>query len=463
MPRLRALPYVKPTGSLKFQYVRGALKTLHPLSNLLAVLPAAIPLLLILLALSAPQKAQGQTYYWGIGYTGTGAACVPEPVGPAQCATAQASCQSIAATFSSRPSDYFLTPSNQVDAVGCNYWRGVNFALDVFTYCPGGLTPDANTPSGCVPTGAQQYGKSIGGGFKTGSGVSPTATGQPCQVCSDAVSSTGGVYRGEPINVATGNVFYAATDYTTAGQNPLTFTRYYNSRSSGILELGVNWRSNFDRTLWLYSSSSVTAQREDGQMFNFTLTSGVWTPDSDVDYTLSNSGSTWTLTGPDDTAETYTTLSDPGQAQLNTIAALHGYGYTQTMTYNSNNELTAVTDSYNRTLTLTYGSSPNLLQSVITPEGNVIRYGYTDGGSSYNLTSVTFPTSPATTFTYNYASTIVPNGLTSITNPHGNTTNAWAYDAYGRGVSSTQGSGSTANVTKVDMTIRPETAPSRTR
>jgi hypothetical protein len=32
--------------------------------------------------------------------------------------------------------------------------------------------------------------------------------------------------------VSSGNVFYSVTDYATAGQNPLTFTRYYNSLGS---------------------------------------------------------------------------------------------------------------------------------------------------------------------------------------------------------------------------------------
>ena len=42
---------------------------------------------------------------------------------------------------------------------------------------------------------------------------------------------TGGCHKGDPINVATGNLFEHYTDYTTAGTNPLSFERYYNSLS----------------------------------------------------------------------------------------------------------------------------------------------------------------------------------------------------------------------------------------
>jgi hypothetical protein len=33
----------------------------------------------------------------------------------------------------------------------------------------------------------------------------------------------------KPIDLGTGNMFYQVRDYAAAGQNPLAFTRYYNS------------------------------------------------------------------------------------------------------------------------------------------------------------------------------------------------------------------------------------------
>ena len=40
-----------------------------------------------------------------------------------------------------------------------------------------------------------------------------------------AAGNTGGVAKGDPINIATGNVYEGVTDYTTMGTNPLALTR----------------------------------------------------------------------------------------------------------------------------------------------------------------------------------------------------------------------------------------------
>ncbi len=134
---------------------------------------------------------------------------------------------------------------------------------------------------------------------------------------------------GDPIDIATGNVFYQTTDYTTAGQNRLTFTRYYNARGtlSGVptlaISLGANWRSTYDRYLQI-SSSTVIAEREDGRQTIFTLVGGLWTPDSDVDETLTQSGSTWTYIDQNDDVETYATTSTGNEALLNSIRARNG-------------------------------------------------------------------------------------------------------------------------------------------
>ncbi|MGH6838296.1 MAG: DUF6531 domain-containing protein [Methylocella sp.] len=55
-----------------------------------------------------------------------------------------------------------------------------------------------------------------------------------------APDSLGNAFGGEPINIASGNMFYSVTDYKTAGQNTLDFTRYYNSRGNALAELGAN-------------------------------------------------------------------------------------------------------------------------------------------------------------------------------------------------------------------------------
>ena len=164
--------------------------------------------------------------------------------------------------------------------------------------------------------------------------------------------------RGDPVFVGNGNMFEEVKDYATAGQNPLEFIRYYNSLGNGpgvatyAGTLGVNWRSNYDRYLQLDSASSptaVTAERADGSIASFTLSGSTWVPETDVDMTLTQAGSTWTLTDHNDTVETYTVSGVKGT--LDSIALRNGY--TQTLSY-SGGLLDTVTDSYGRSLSFSY-------------------------------------------------------------------------------------------------------------
>jgi RHS repeat-associated protein len=268
---------------------------------------------------------------------------------------------------------------------------------------------------------------------------------------SQGVNPNGQASVGEPIDLATGNMFYHFTDYSTFGPNPLAFTRSYNSQnhSSGLTTLaatlGFNWRSNFDRYINI-QSGYVIAERADGQQLVFTGSGSTWTPDSDVDVTLTTSGTTWTLTDHDDTVETYTTNSAGTAALLNTIQSRNGY--TQTLTHNSSSQLTSVTDTYSRSLTLAYNSN-GTLASVATPDSTTITFGYTAGGGLNNLTSATYPTSPTSTLAYVYANSMLPNSLTGVTDENGNSYETWTYDGTNRATSSQVGTGSNAQLVSV--------------
>lgn len=258
-----------------------------------------------------------------------------------------------------------------------------------------------------------------------------------CAICqqnalaaaSNPVSANGSAVRGQPINIATGNMYEQVTDYTTVGTNPLALTRTYNSMSytrNGYATLmGPNWRTNYDRYLRVVSSTQLAAERPDGQMVNFALSGGVGTPDSDVDIKLTYSGSTYTLTDSNDAVETYTVTS--GKGVLSSIA--YPNGYTQTMNYTSG-VLTSVSDSYSRSLSFTYTSG--VLTGVTTPDSATLTYGYTTTAGKSLLTSVTYNTSPSTSQTYVYGNTSFPFMLTSITDENGNTNSQWTYDGEGR-------------------------------
>jgi RHS repeat-associated protein len=285
-------------------------------------------------------------------------------------------------------------------------------------------------------SGTQPNGSAAGGTvFVVDAGLpGPVTSGKALGFC------TCKPYAGDPITIATGNLVEQVLDYQTAGPNRLGFTRFYNSLAvtgpaTFASALGVNWRGTFDRYIRINSNTSVSAERADGQILNFTPNGGVWAPDSDIDLKLTQTGSgvgsAWTLTDRDDTVETYTTIS-ANEAVLSSIQVRSGY--TQNLQYDANNLLQKVTDSFGRTLQFTYQSG--LLSSVTTPDGLVLTYSYAAAGGSNRLVSVAYSTSPATSQTYLYENTSYPFALTGIMDENGNRYATWAYDAGGRATSS---------------------------
>ena len=210
--------------------------------------------------------------------------------------------------------------------------------------------------------------------------------------------------------------------------------------------------------------------------------------DSNEDYTLTQTGSAWTLKGPDDTVEVYGsggtagtppvvltlgatflntngTTGSVGVAQLSSITLRNGY--TRTLNYGTTAALPAlveilnlspsnpysfqmtalqsVTDSYGRELSFSYNGN-NRLQTVTTPDNLVLTYGYTAINSSTTmLTSVGYNTSPATSQNFAYTSSAGPSYLTAVTDENGHTSASWTYDSSGRGISSKNGGSLGAN------------------
>jgi RHS repeat-associated protein len=264
---------------------------------------------------------------------------------------------------------------------------------------------------------------------------------------------SGQAFGGDPISVGTGNVFERVTDYATPGQNPLSFTRSYSSLGSSIypntfaITLGVNWRGTYDSYLNITpatgQATSVVAERADGQVISFIFNGSAWTTDTDVDATLTQSGSTWTLKDHNDTVFSYTALST-GEGLLNSITLRNGY--TQNLTYNGT-QLQTVIDSYNRQLGFSYFSD-GMLKTVTTPDTLVLTYGFTAATGGNQLTSVTYNTNPVTSQTYVYGNSAFPFALTGITDENNNRFATWTYNSSGQGLTSQHGTGSsTANLT----------------
>ena len=285
-----------------------------------------------------------------------------------------------------------------------------------------------------------------------------------CTTCGPNVFTT----SNSNIDPATGNMLAPTTDYETAGPNKLALVRFYNSYQTlnrmpltGVTYVFPNLpniTTNFDLGLTLnVLGTQVTAYRGDGQQLIFNLVGSTWVPDTDVDMTLTSSGSTWTLTDHDDTVETYNKTGS--FAHLNSIKTRNGY--TQTIAYNGSNQISTVTDSYGRQLTFTY--TGGYLTQVTTPDSLVISYAYSSSGVTPGindrLASTSYNTSPVTSRSYNYANSSFPFNATSVTDEDGNTYESWTYDSYGRALTDQIGTGANANITTITYN---DTAGTRT-
>src|SRR5207244_4060924 len=131
-----------------------------------------------------------------------------------------------------------------------------------------------------------------------------------------------------------------------------------------------------------------------------------------------------------------------GQATLTSIRARNGYA--QTVQYEAGSQRVArVSDSFGRSLSFTYQNG--LLQSLTTPDGLVLTYGYGQSGLTPGvadrLASITYSTSPLTSLTYLYETAALPFALTGIIDENGDRFASWTYDASGRGTSSQHAGG----------------------
>lgn len=253
---------------------------------------------------------------------------------------------------------------------------------------------------------------------------------------------------GDPINFATGNEYRNDLDIDLG---LLRFERFYNShKSTSSTRIGSQWRHTYDRRVGYYLSSTdpsvATVYRADGRSVLFTLLSGLWVPDGDVQDTLVPTyGASNALLGWD-----YTIA---GSRDVEHYDAL---GLLRTLTYSNGQQLTfeystistpasvapsaglllTVIDPNGRELNFTYNAQGRIAV-VATPDGGITQYTYNPTG---NLIKVTYPDSTFRQYTYNEqaltTNTNLPNALTGEIDEAGTRLVDIGYDARGRAVMS---------------------------
>lgn len=262
--------------------------------------------------------------------------------------------------------------------------------------------------------------------------------GKPCCPKKECCSNEGKPAAGNPISVASGNKYEEVVDFATAGPNRLAFIRSYN-RFAGRpkTQFGIGWRSNFDRSLHMPSTSTTLAIRPDSQELTFTKSGGNWHADTDISAQLTTNGTTWTLTDADDTQEVYDQAG-----KLLTVTQRNGYQ--QTLTYNTDARVATVSDTFGRQLTFTY--SHGTLATMTTPEGHQYIYRYDKTIPELldpnRLVSVTYPDETPNdptdnpSLTYLYEDPLYDHALTGMRDEKGIRVATYAYDSEGRAIMS---------------------------
>jgi len=243
---------------------------------------------------------------------------------------------------------------------------------------------------------------------------------------------------GNPCDPSIGNKFAGENDYVGIGSFPLTFARFYNSRSA---TLGGLWTHTFDRYIVSSGANSVAALRPDGKTFIFTFTDPSWIPDGDVTDKLEPLANGWKLTASDgDVVEVYGT-----NGRLTSLS--NRAGLTQTLSYfnapPNQGKLQQVTDSFGRTLTFAYNAA-NLLVSMTDPAGGVYQFAY---DSASRLSQVIYPGVASPTRAYVYNDGAWPDALEGIVDENGTRFATWAYDTTNHVVTSSEHAGGAGKVT----------------
>lgn len=339
--------------------------------------------------------------------------------------------------------------SAATDSSTCSWSESPSLYRNRDVRCPDGYA--AGPDGSCVPNG----------------GLNPGKTAGPPR-CGHGV--------GDPCDAGSGNNYQSRVDYAGGGPFPLRFVRSYNSYSYDRFMdntrhmLGAYWSASY-LSAWIehiVSAGLETAivHRPDGKVLFFTLTAGIWTPDSDIDETLSQTPNGWVYALRDGTRETYEQAADGlGTARARLVTIANPAGLTQQLHYDSvTGRLVDVTGAFGRTLRFDYDSSGRL-KTLTVPGGDLYEYTY---DADNNLASVTAPDGATRSYRYHEdghtgGASGLPHHITGIIDANGQRAADFHYTAVGsiartelavaqRQFSLTYGTTAVANINETTIT-----------
>jgi RHS repeat-associated protein len=254
--------------------------------------------------------------------------------------------------------------------------------------------------------------------------VDPTTPDLPCKDCA---------FAGAPINVTNGDTWITEQDYSLPGLGGgLSLTRTWNSMWPTVSPVeqagtfGDSWRSTYNERLQSLTGGVTKYWQANGNAWFFTYDSinNVYNLTSPLQehasLTFDSVASQYTLTLVDGTKKLFNS-----SGYLTAIVDRNGNQVT--VSYDTSNRITQVTDAASRSITFTYGdpSNPNQATSVQDATGTIASYTY---DSSSRLTRVTYADSSQINFAYDSNSLI-----TNVTDGAGKVFETHTYDSLRRG------------------------------
>jgi RHS repeat-associated protein len=237
---------------------------------------------------------------------------------------------------------------------------------------------------------------------------------------------------GKPINTTNGNMWLEQTDYVLPGIGEnINIHRFYNSfdQESGLFGLG--WKSVYDESISNSNNQYLTLKSGDGRVVYFADVGNNQFDSASPEFygqVVKNTDNTYTLTFKDGRVHQFSTAGKLlWQKDRN--------GNQTTLSYDTNNRLTSITDAFGRTLTLTTnvnGTVSQISDSIAT----IATYEYYP--STTKLKTVTYNDGAKYKFEYTNITiggqtktflTIVKDALDNILETH-------QYDAQGRATTS---------------------------
>jgi RHS repeat-associated protein len=220
-------------------------------------------------------------------------------------------------------------------------------------------------------------------------------------------------FEAEPVNTALGNYVSSVNDLALPGRGiGFAFQRTYNSLDTGGGVLGIGWRHAYEAHLAINPDGSRRFFAEDGAQMLFTPNGqGGFVSPPGVLSRLAPIAGGYELTRRDQIRYRF-----DGAGLL--TAMLDRNGNQLTMTYTSG-QLSLITDSVGRSVSLSYDASGRLI-GLAGPPSRSVTYGYDGNG---RLSSVTDARGKVTSYAYDaggrLATIIDPNLHAVVSNEYG--------------------------------------------